>query len=201
MPSSAPERWRYRKFSLPNPGDDGRKSKLAVAQRVAINFFIAFHIAAIACWCLPIDSPLLPLGRNLVRPYFLWSGLFQSWDMFAPVPKLANTYIEAVIVYQDGSRRTWTLPRMEQLGLRDKYFKERYRKYAENLQREENEPLLADTARYIARQNSIPGKPVSTVILIQEWSAIILRADGSYAPEPWEQHVLLGYGVRPEDLP
>ncbi len=196
MPSSAAERKRF-----PKIGPSKQKaSRFAVVKRAAINIFIVFHIVAIACWCLPIDSPLLPLCRNAVRPYFLWSGLFQSWDMFAPVPKLANTYIEAVVVYQDGSRKIWTLPRMEQLGLRNRYFKERYRKYADNLPRAGNEPLLANAARHIARLNSGPGKPVSTVILIQKWSLIVPRADGSYVPEPWEQNVLIGYGVRPEDV-
>src|SRR5712671_904309 len=80
-----------------------------------------------------IDSPLISLCKDRVRPYFLWSGLFQSWDMFSPLPKAANTYIEATIVYKDGSRTTWTFPRMEQLSLTERYFKERYRKYAENL--------------------------------------------------------------------
>jgi len=167
---------------------------------VAVNVFLIFHILAIACWCVPIDSPLIPLCRNLVRPYFLWSGLFQSWDMFAPVPKAANTYVEAVLVYQDGSRTTWTFPRMEHLGLTERYFKERYRKFAENLQREENDDLLPDAARYIARLNSTPTKPVKTVILMQKWSFFAPRPDGSYIPEPWEQHVLLGYGVQPGDL-
>ena len=80
------------------------------AKRWAINLFIGFHVLAIACWCLPIDTPLLPLCRSFVRSYFLWAGLFQSWDMFAPVPKGANTYIEAELHYRDGSRKMWTLP-------------------------------------------------------------------------------------------
>ena len=120
--------------------------------------------------------------------------------MFAPIPKSANTYIEAVVVYKDGSQKTWTLPRMEQLSLTEKLFKERYRKFADNLQREENDDLLPDAARYIARLNSSPGRPVKMVTLIQKWSFIVPRADGSYIPEPWQEHVLLGYGVRPEDL-
>lgn len=120
--------------------------------------------------------------------------------MFAPIPKRANTYIEAVIVYRDGSRRTWTLPRMEELGLREKTFKERYRKFEDTLQQSENDALLADVARRIARLHSSPANPVRTVILIQNYSFNVLRPDGSYASDPWEQHILLGYGVRPEDL-
>lgn len=167
---------------------------------IAINVFLAFHLLAITCWCVPIDSPLIPLFRNLVRPYFLWAGLFQSWDMFAPVPKGANTYIEATLVYKDGSRKTWTFPRMEQLSLTERYFKERYRKFAEYLQRDDTDDLLPDAARYIARSNSSPGNPVKTVILIQKLSFIVPRPDGAYVPEPWEQHILPAYGVQPQDL-
>ncbi|SRR5260370_24031110 len=72
---------------LDHENDDRNASQLQRAKRTTINIFLAFHLLAITCWCVPIDSPLIPLCRNLVRPYFLWAGLFQSWDMFAPVPK------------------------------------------------------------------------------------------------------------------
>ena len=170
------------------------------AKRWAINLFIGFHLLAIVCWCLPIDTPLLPLCRSLVWPYFVWAGLFQSWDMFAPVPKGANAYIEAELHYRDGSRKIWTYPRMEQMSLKEKLFKERYRKFADNLQHEELDGLLPDAARYIARANSSPDNPVKTVILIRRVSFILPRPDGTYVPSPWESHILLGYGVRPEDL-
>jgi hypothetical protein len=120
--------------------------------------------------------------------------------MFAPVPKGVNTYIEAVIVYQDGTRTSWTFPRMEFLGLREKFFQERYRKFADNLVREDADALLPDAARYIARMKSDSTNQVKTVILIQRWSSITPGPDSSYVPGPWEQHVLLGYGVQPRDL-
>lgn len=120
--------------------------------------------------------------------------------MFAPTPKGVNSYIEAVIVYKDGTRTSWTLPRMESLGLKEKFFKERYRKFADSLVREDMDMLLPDAARYIARIKSNPENQVRTVILIQKWSSITPRPDGSYVPGPWEQHVLLGYGVQPGDL-
>lgn len=175
-------------------------SRLQLLKYSMVNVFLVFHILAIACWCMPVDSPLILVGKNLIRPYFLWSGLFQSWDMFAPIPKGANTYIEAIVIYKDGSRSKWTFPRMEQLGLTEKLFKERYRKFADNLVREDADALLPDAARYIARMKSGPGNQVRTVILIQKWSLIVPRADGFYVPEPWDQHVLIGYGVQSEDL-
>ncbi len=170
------------------------------AKLIAINLFLGFHIVAITCWSVPLDIPLFPICRKLVRPYFLWAGLFQSWDMFSPAPWSANSYVEAVVIYKDGSRTTWSFPRMEQLSLTERYFKERYRKFAEVIQHEDNDTLWPDVARRIARLNSTPSKPVKTIILIQWWSPIVPRADGSYQPEPWDRHVLLGYGVRPEDL-
>lgn len=135
-----------------------------------------------------------------MRPYFLWAGLFQSWDMFAPTPKGANTYIEAVLIYKDGSRAAWTYPRMDQITLLQKLFKERYRKFADYLEKEDLDDLLQDVARHIARLNCKPGNPVKTVILIERISFIVPSPDGSYRPAPWDTHVLLGYGVRPEDL-
>jgi hypothetical protein len=177
-----------------------RGSLLHRLKNLGISAFILFHIVAITFWCIPIDSPLIPLCRNLVRPYFLWAGLFQSWDMFAPIPQSANTYIDAVVVYRDGSKKAWTFPRMERLGWTDKLFKERYRKYADYLAREDTEALLPDAARHIVLLTSAPQNQVTLVMLIQHWSFIVPQPDGSYVPEPWEQHVLLGYGVRPEDL-
>src|SRR5215831_2444961 len=63
-------------------------------------------------------------------------------------------------------------------------FKERYRKFAENLQRNEFDELLPDAARHIARLNSSPDNPVKTVILVQKVSFIVPRSDGAYVPEP-----------------
>jgi hypothetical protein len=136
--------------------DVGYRASVERLRYVAINFFLIFHLWGIACWCAPVDSPLIPLCRNLLRPYFLWSGLFQSWDMFAPVPKGANTCLKAVLRYQDGSSRTWEFPRMDQMSFTD--VKERYRKFADYLQGENTDELLPDAARFIARLNSPPGK-------------------------------------------
>lgn len=86
------------------------------------------------------------------------------------------------------------------MTLTERLFKERYRKFADNLQRDELDELLSDAARHIARLNSTPDHLVKTVILMQRVSFIVPRANGIYVPEPWESHILLGYGVQPEDL-
>ncbi len=86
------------------------------------------------------------------------------------------------------------------MSLREKLFNERYRKFAENLQKDDLDELLPDAARFIARLNSTPENPVKTVILLQQVSFIVPRPDGAYIPEPWQPHILLGYGVQPQDL-
>lgn len=187
-------------YSEPNPDRQPTVAFPLKAKRWTINFFIGFHLLSIACWCLPINTPLLAPCRSFVRPYFLWAGLFQSWDMFAPVPKEANTYIEATLIYKDGSRTTWTYPRMDEITQVQRLFKERYRKFTDYFERDEFDDVLQDVARHIARLKSRPGNPVKTVILIEKLSFIVPSPDGSYGPSAWDKHVLLGYGVRPEDL-
>jgi hypothetical protein len=169
-------------------------------KRIAINIFLVFHILAITCWCIPLEIPGILTARKFVRPYFLWSGLFQSWDMFAPTPKSANTYVEAQIRYKDGTEKVWTLPRMQSLGLTHKFIKERYRKFEDNLVDDANDAILTDVSRHIARSQSTPGNPVKLVVLVYNWSFFAPDANGSFVSQPWEQHVLLGYGVRREDL-
>jgi hypothetical protein len=175
-------------------------SHLARATRLAINLFIIFHVVAIAMWCIPFNNAVFAQGRKIVRPYFLWAGLFQSWDMFSPTPWSINSYVDATVIYHDGSRKNWSFPRTEQMTLTQSLFKERYRKFTENLQLEQNDVLWADVARRIARMNSTAANRVKTVILVQKWSPILLPADGAYQPQPWNQHILYGYGVKPEDL-
>jgi hypothetical protein len=169
-------------------------------KRFLINLFLGFHILAIACWCIPLNSSLLFSCRKLIHPYFVWTGLFQSWNTFAPTPWGANSYVEARLIYADGAEKTWSFPRMEQLSLTQRYRQERYRKFTEVLQDDAYDTLWPDAARRIARLNSTPSQSVKTVILMQQWSPIVPAADGSYHPEPQEQHILYGYGVKPEDL-
>src|ERR1700683_1454480 len=169
-------------------------------KHIAINAFIIFHLLAITCWAIPNSSPLIQISRNLIRPYFVWSGLFQTWDMFAPNPKSANTYMEAIILYKDRSSQLWTFPRMENLSLTQRYIKERYRKYEDNLQNNDNSELWPDAARRVARLNSDAANPAQSVLLVVRWSDIIPRTDGSYDRGPWDVNVFYSYPVKPEDL-
>lgn len=173
---------------------------LRIAGIIAINAFLIFHILAIACWCLPINSALILECREFLRPYFLWSGLFQSWDMFSPNPKSVNSYLEALVIYKDGSTENWTFPRVQLLDFTERYYRERYRKYEENLVEPEHAAMWPDAARYIARlHRNAPAAP-QTVMLIVRWSNIVQRDDGTLERTPWDAHVFYSYTVKPEDL-
>lgn len=167
--------------------------------QIAVSAFVIFHLIAIACWSAPISSPLLDAVRGLVRPYFLWSGLFQSWDMFAPQPKSANDYIQAVIITHDGKLHTWKFPRMEQLSLFQRYSKERYRKFAENLEDSKNEVLWPDVSRHLARSYDSVTNPPEIVMLIRYWSEMA-PPDRPHSVEPEKAHIFFEYSVKPEDL-
>jgi hypothetical protein len=109
-------------------------------------------------------------------------------------------YVEAVVIFEDGRTRTFKFPRMEQLSLAQRYYKERYRKFAENLVQDSDSALWPDVARYIARLNKNNSNPPEIVMLIRYWSEIVPQADGSYHPGPERARIFFRYDVKPEDL-
>jgi hypothetical protein len=173
------------------------------AVRLALTTFIIFHLAAITAWSLQSDSPLIQNFNKLIRPYMLWTGLFQNWDMFAPDPSKLNCNVGAVVEYRDGTRSLWSFPKMESMGLVDKYFRERWRKYAnDNLRLDTNAALWPDAARYVARQNNRPGNPPVAVSLLRYWSEVPPPApNGIYEPAPWQWYTFFRYPVEARDLP
>jgi hypothetical protein len=169
-------------------------------QYLAIDIFIVFHIFAITAWAIPFRSQFVVDSVALVRPYILWSGLFQDWNMFSPMPKATNTYLQAVIIYKDGSTQMWDFPRMELLTLAQKYSKERYRKFVEILLDQRNAALRPDVARYVARLPGIREKNPQQVWLMVKWSNILPNGDGTFTRTPLDQDVFFRYDVQSEDL-
>lgn len=177
--------------------------ELRTAKRAAISAFLLFHLVAITFWALPLNSPLIGVVRDTVRPYILWAGLFQGWNMFAPEPMKVNGYVEALITYNDGEIHKWKFPRMEELGYTQRYFKERYRKFANEYVRMDSfAAIRPDVARRIARLNNHdPSNPPAVVLLVWYSSQIAPPGpDGSYRSTPLRANVLFTYFVKPGDL-
>lgn len=148
-----------------------------------ISIFILFHLIAITCWAFPWSVPIVRNVKIIVLPYLRWSGLFQSWDMFAPNPEPVNSYIKAVVITHDHHMRVWTFPRMEELSFAERYRKERYRKFTDVLPGQENEALWPDVANHIARTFARQGDSPDKVLLIQFRSDIKPGTENA-APQP-----------------
>jgi len=170
--------------------------------RIAVTIFVAFHLFAIITWAVPLDTPLIVQCREAIKGYMLWTGLFQKWDMFAPDPSKLNNYVTATVIYRDGRTAVWTFPRMETLGYVDKYFKERYRKYAcDNLRLDNKSVLWPDAARYVARAVVTPSEAPVEVDLVRHWSEV--QPPGPHGEEsssPWSEFTFFRYSVQPGDL-
>ena len=153
-------------------GNGGAVPERGVVRRRVISAFILFHLIAITLWAIPYDFSLIVKAREVIQPYMRWTGLFQTWNMFAPNPIPTNTYIKAVVITEHHRIYTWNYPRMDQLGLGERYRKERYRKFAENLLQDRTTLLLADVVKHIARFYNDPGDPPEKVILLKYETAI-----------------------------
>jgi hypothetical protein len=173
-------------------------SEFGFVRRAVISAFILFHLCAVTIWALPYDFSFIVRARELIQPYMRWTGLFQTWNMFAPDPIPKNTYIKAVVITEHHHLHVWEYPRMDQLGFGERYRKERYRKFAENLLQDGTSLLLADVVKHIARFYNDPADPPEKVILlkyeteIRPWSG-----DGEPVPPP---SVLYEDYIAPADL-
>jgi hypothetical protein len=163
---------------------DRQVTVLDQARRAAINIFLIVNIVAIACWVIPSDSPVLKRTKDVFKPYLVWSGLFQSWDTFAPNPTAVNSNIKAVIFTRNHHVHVWAFPRMEELSLSERYRKERYRKFTEVLPAAKFATLWPDVADHLARSFKDPKDPVEKVMLIQFSSGIDIRSAQIGDPTP-----------------
>jgi hypothetical protein len=153
-------------------------------RRGVISVFILFHLVAITCMAFPFDLPPFRNIKDLVKPYMVWAGLFQTWDMFAPNPEAVNSYIKTVVISRDRHMHVWSFPRMEELGFVERYRKERYRKFSDVLPQPQNAPLWPDVATHAARQFSSQSDPPEKVLLIEFQSDIPPAAEGAPDPAP-----------------
>ena len=189
---------RQKKKKAVPPGQ-AVNSESPVFLRGAISAFILFHLIAITCWAAPTSFWLVAGIKGLVRPYMAWSGLFQSWDTFAPNPPTANTYVKAVVVTQDHRIHVWAFPRMEELSYGQRYFKERYRKFSEVMLQPSSAAILPDIAKHIARSFNSPTDPPEKVLMVQYQTDITPGMDKTRAPTPKEFAFYDDY-VQPENL-
>jgi hypothetical protein len=181
-------------------------------KRLLINAFILVHLYIIVIWGMPGWSFRFYFAQP-VSKYVIESGLWHSWDMFSPDPLALNFNVEAIIKYQNGIEKKWVFPRMEKLGLWQRFQKERYRKWRERVRLDMYAVAWEDTARYVARLNDTPTNHPVQVTLVRHWAPIPPPATepgtkkfASYQPMlgedpnyPFNYHYKL-YLIKPGDL-
>jgi len=92
---------------------------------------------------------------------------------------------------------------MEELGYTQRYFKERYRKFASEYVRMDSfAAIRQDVARRIARLNNHDSSNPPVAVLLVWYSSQIAPPgpDGSYRSTPLQANILFTYFVKPGDL-
>src|SRR5262245_28903156 len=94
-------RLRISRLQLPATG------ALRMIQLAIVNVFIVSYIVAVFFWSLPFDGGLKSSVNRRTAPYVLFTGLWQSWDMFSPDPKNIQVKMDATVTMRDGTSRKW----------------------------------------------------------------------------------------------
>jgi hypothetical protein len=155
--------------------------------------------------------PNLVLAR-VVEPFqkFLsFFCLYQGYGVFAPNPSTRNSHLVGVVIYDDGTSRLYSFPRLERISMLEKLTQERYRKFLEdNLPNPTNAHIVKDVARFVARKCDVfkgssgsdtPNRP-KIVMLINLWADVPPIHAGTHSPSHYNLRVLCSYPVAKEDL-
>ena len=129
--------------------------------QVLISAFLLLTVASLVFWNMP-QSELKKEALTPLRPFVNATGLDQNWGVFAPPPR-QSVVLEARIAYEDGTPRSWFLPRGGPLV--DAYWDYRWRKYAEWARNDNRRYLWEPTAAWIARHERAQGRRPVTVVL------------------------------------
>jgi len=113
------------------------------------------------------------LKRSPLMYYPLSTGFWQYWDMFAPNPAAIDLYLEADVTFQDGKKIRFHYPRIYTMPIPLKYVKERYRKFYENVNTDDQGYIRPAVAQRIALESfDDPRNPPVEVVLIRNFDKI-----------------------------
>ncbi len=131
--------------------------------RVLLSIGILVVLGAVFTWNLP-PSELARKTQPVFQRFFVASGLDQNWSVFAPDPPTVEQNLQARILYDDGTERTWEVPTGDPiLGA---YWDYRWLKWGEIISAGTNAQQWLPTAAWIARQETDAGRrPVSVTLV------------------------------------
>lgn len=149
-----------------------------------LSVLILFHIVLIVCWTIPVNWPPVAQIRQFARPYLLWTGLDQYWDMFSPNPTDTNFTLKAVVVTQQHHIHIWTFPHDPSLSWPKRASLDRYRAFQELIVRPGSTPLMPELAQHIARSFYNPADPPKTVMIVEFERKIVPGQNENLQPDP-----------------
>lgn len=150
--------------------------------------------------------PVFPWQKAFYEKFRGWAafmGFEQDYSMFAPEPRHENLHLIAIVTHQDGTLEIWRYPRMEELDLIARIFKERFRKFGyDNIVDPRFGTLLPDLARFIARRTALFSNPPRSVSIICVSDEIPPPAidTADRLPNRASETALIDYDVEPPDL-
>ena len=138
----------------------------SIVGRVLVSLFIVVILAAVVVWNLPPSSELGRQGQYRLNPVVNATGLDQTWAVFAPDPPRQEFELEARVAYDDGTERTWRVPRGDPVvgGYRDY----RWLKWAEWITSGGHVVLWRPAAAWIAHQEQRAGRRPVSVTLVRK---------------------------------
>lgn len=130
-------------------------------------------------------------NRDYGAPYYTESlGFWQYWDMFAPNPAQEDIWLDAEVLFADGTTQIVPYPRMKTMGLFEKFLKERYRKYGERLNNPNYSWKWPHTAHWFAAQAwTDPNNPPVRVNIRRHFH----RIEAPPAPLPTDHQTYVFY--------
>jgi len=174
------------------------------ARKTVISVFVVFHLVSIAAWNAPAPLGVIPSTLQYhVSPYMRYFGVWQYWNMFAPIPLHTNMYLKYKIIYRDDTMTESLLPRMQDMEFFERYVRYHWSKLVYNLCDDNYTLYLDDVGRYLARSHNIrPHNPPIRVDFYRVWSEVPSPGEGLGKPtmlnyEEYNYHSLYIY---PGDL-
>lgn len=191
-----------------------------------VKLFVLWHMFVVIVWTLPKPAPAVANGTLAITPanvashlsdylllandrikfktpirYYMFStGLWQYWDMFSPNPANTDIWWDAIVTYKSGKKVIAVYPRMKTMGVFEKYFKERYRKFLERMNTDATDswkrPDFAQRMALLSYKD--PDDPPIRVQLRRHYR--VMESMYKPVPEKYSEYILFDYLVNQDQL-